>query len=98
MSSNKTIVMTGTLSVLNGAAKHQAGGAKLEDSAVAGGSIARKERGIDMGELAAVATSRWIQPTGHVLSQEQRHQQMKQREDKFARMLADMQKKRDKGK
>ena len=51
-----------------------------------------------MGELAAAATSRLIQSTGHVLSQEQRHQQMKQREDKFARMLADIQKTRDKGK
>ena len=52
-----------------------------------------------MGVFKQMATlpSR-VQPVRHILSRERRHREMKQREDKFARMLADMQKKRDKGK
>lgn len=49
-----------------------------------------------MGVFKQIATlPNRVQPVRHILSRERRHQQMKQREDKFARMLADMQKKRD---
>lgn len=52
-----------------------------------------------MGVLKQMATLPCrVQPVRHILSRERRHREMQQREDKFAKMLADMQKKRDKGK
>lgn len=48
-----------------------------------------------MGVFKQMATlPNRAQPVRHILSRERRHREMKQREDKFARMLADMQKKR----
>lgn len=45
-----------------------------------------------------VMLPRRVQPVRHIISRKRRHLEMQQREDKFARMLADMQKNRDKEK